>query len=216
MCALSLTSIFSIGFASWTFTTPSVTPVEILGGVKTDYVIYADNYLSFDNPDTQTDGDGVILPAYNQDGFVVATEENGKTIYTNSSTASITIHLIVDYDNCQNLKALGETTMDISVAFTLGTTPSAFFNDTLAEIRTLDASGIGSSMPWITKNSAVIGEKTVAIGYTVLIENYDFSALTEDGKIKLTILFDSTGNEEEVYDCLNGNTFVFNTCVHSK
>lgn len=215
VCALSLTSIFSIGFASWTISTPTVTPEEIFGGIQADYVIKADDYVAFENLDTQTEGDGVVLPEYNAVGFVTTTIKDGKTVYANSSTANMILHLVVDYENCQKLKALEETKMDISITFTLQTNASAFFNDTLTEIRSLGSSGIGSAMPWITKNTAVMSGKTVTMGYTILLEGYDFKNLTQDGKIKLTITFDSTGHEDSVKDCLNENQFVFNTRVHS-
>ena len=218
-CVLSLTSIFSIGFASWTVTTPKITPVEITGGMQTDYVIKADDYVSFDNGDTDTVGDGVVLPEYNADGFVTTITNDGNTVYENSETADMVLYLVVDYDKCQELIAREETTMNISVTFTLQTNANAFFNDTLAEIKSISAFGAGSAMPGISTNTAVIDGKTVRVGYTVFITGYKFSDLTQNqnGQIELKIPFTAKTEEakKNIAECLNGNQFVFNTSVHS-
>lgn len=214
-CVLSLTSIFSIGFASWTVTTPKITPVEITGGMQTDYVIKADDYVSFDNGDTDTVGDGVVLPEYNADGFVTTITKDGNTVYENSEMADMVLYLVVDYDKCQELIAREETTMNISVTFTLQTNAKEFFNDTISEIKTISAAA-GSATLSFSKNTADLGEGAVTVGYTVDLKGYKFSDLTQNEQIRLTITFDAiTGKEKNIADCLNGNQFVFNTSVHS-
>ena len=213
-CVLSLTSIFSIGFASWTMTTPEIKPVSVTGGLQTDYVIKADDYVAFDNPDTTTKGDGVILPEYNAGGFVTTTTTD---VYTNSSEAKMVFYLVVNYKNCQELvkEPREETTMDITITFTLGSNAKEFFNDTISLSLNKDESSVGSAKPSVTQNTTKVNGETVTIGYTVTLEGYNFEELTADGEIRLTFNLDATGKEEAIEDCLNGDTLILNMRVYS-
>lgn len=217
-CVLSLTSIFSIGFASWTMTTPEVKPVSVTGGLQTDYVIKADDYVFFDNLDTTTADDGVVLPEYNADGFVTTITKDGSTFYTNSSTAKMVLYLGVKYDKCQELKDLGETKMDITITFTLESNAKEFFNDTIKSLKNSLSSSAGTATPWVTENTTKVNGATVTIGYTVTLEGYDFTTLVAnktDGKITLTFTLDATGKEKDIQNYLNGNTLILNTSILS-
>lgn len=217
-CVLSLTSIFSIGFASWTMTTPEVKPVSVTGGLQTDYVIKADDYVFFDNLDTATADDGVVLPEYNQGGFVTTITQEGKTIYTNSSTAYMVLYLGVNSDKCKELVARGETKMDITITFTLESKAKEFFNDTIASLVNNLNYSAGTAKLDLKKNTTRVNGETVTIGYAVTLRGYDFTTLVEnntDGKIKLTFTLDATEKEKDIDDCLNGNTLILNTSVLS-
>ena len=214
-CVLSLTSIFSIGFASWTMTTPEIKPVSVTGGLQTDYVIKADDYVVFDNLDTATADDGVVLPEYNQGGFVTTITQEGKTIYTNSSTAYMVLYLGVNSDKCKELVARGETKMDITITFTLESKAKEFFNDTISLSLNEDESSVGSAKPSVTQNTTKVNGETVTIGYTVTLKGYNFEKLTADGEIRLTFNLDATGKEEAIEDCLNGDTLILNMRVYS-
>ena len=212
-CVLSLTSIFSIGFASWTMTTPEVKPISVTGGLQTDYVIKTDDYVFFDNLDTTTADDGVVLPEYNADGFVTMIPES--TVYTNSSTAKMVFYLGVKYDKCQELKELGETKMDITITFTLESNAKEFFNDTISLSLNEDESSVGSAKPSVTQNTTKVNGETVTIGYTVTLKGYNFEKLTADGEIRLIFNLDATGKEKEIQNCLNGDTLILNMRVYS-
>ena len=183
-------------------TTPEVKPVSVTGGLQTDYVIKTDNDVSFES---------IILPEYNAGGF--GKIPTGSTVYTNSSTADMVLNLVVDYDNCQELvkEPREETTMDITITFTLQSKAKEFFNDTLLEIKSLGAVGTGGATERI-KEKLVGGER---VGYTIELKGYDLGSLTTDGKITLTVLFNAGENASNIDDCLNGNTLILNTSVYS-
>jgi hypothetical protein len=199
-------------------TTPEVKPVSVTGGLQTDYVIKADDYVFFDNLDTATADDGVVLPEYNQGGFVTTITQEGKTIYTNSSTAYMVLYLGVNSDKCKELVARGETKMDITITFTLESKAKEFFNDTIASLVNNLNYSAGTAKLDLKKNTTRVNGETVTIGYAVTLRGYDFTTLVEnntDGKIKLTFTLDATEKEKDIDDCLNGNTLILNTSVLS-
>lgn len=214
LCALTL---FSVGFSSWSVTGGMPRPYDTEGGIETDYVIKTDNYVYFSKDEHISTEDGIVLPKYNAAGFVAESVVDGNKVYTNSSTAQMTLYFTVNYAKYLELKnddTRTEKTMDITCEITLAFNASQFFNNTL---QTTGGFTIPSEVDGLTETQCEKIEDTSTtpaqcIGYIITLKGYNLEKLTANGLIEIPITLKVANNKDAyVAEYLTTNKFVFNT-----
>ncbi len=202
---LSSLTLISVGFSTWNISS-SVPVIETIdGSVQTDYVIKTNDYVYFAD-------DGITLPSYVEDGFIT---KNSSDIYELSNIGYLSLVFTVDYNKCLGLngensalKANKDNLLNIECDITLKNNANTFFAENPI---TLDTFKSDLESNFVYKE--IQDETNKTVGYTLIISDYPYENLTQDGQIIVKLILTSS-KQANIYTRLNGNTFIFDTKVH--
>jgi len=211
---LSSLSLVSVGFSAWNLSS-SIPVIETVSGtVQTDYVIKTDDYVYFSKDDSKDTDDGIILPEFNEGGFINKDKDG---IYSNVSYATMTLYLTVDGAKCNGddsvLKANQDDLINIYCDITLSNKAKEFFNDNLGTFALINNTNGVEIEP-------ILSSEDEKVGYTLSIKNYDYKSLeSNNGQITISISIVSK-TQSDIYKILYDeetktvNSFIFHTEIN--
>lgn len=188
---LSLISLVSVGFASWTVTDDF--SVSTSGMIVVDDVMKVNDYIICDK-------NSVTKFGYVKSGFV-SKNEQGKTVISNSSTISATITI-----NIANCKKKFNDCNSLEIDIFLESKNLAIFNNKIQ-------SNISVVVTDALNPSNEIDAKTDGVNVLWTIINLtDYKSLSNEIKLNVIYTFsvsDNTYFRDEIYDILRDNKFNF-------
>ena len=217
---LASLSLVSVGFSTWNISAAIPIYNTVQGNLQADYVIKTDEYVYFDKDGNTATDDGIVLPYYNEDGFIT---KNSSNIYEISEKGYIYLYFTINGSVCNSensaLSKNEDKYLQIACDITLDKEQIAFFSNVgffaSSDDKDLDEGNI--------THKPIKSSEGKTVGYTVYFGNYDFTKLKPSNigettispyatiEIKISL---SATDKTLLSKHLDNTRFIFNTEVY--